>query len=145
MGQNGKRCLFSVLVPLGLAAALFASLRVQSYPEHHPGIDDGQPVGLVGAAPRSSKWPAVRAAYLRGHPVCEACGAKSDLEVHHVTAFHDDPAKELDPTNFIVLCREDHLRLGHRCDDGHSNWGKCANPNVRADAARELIRRFGPK
>lgn len=139
--SNGRRCLFSILVAVLLAAAVYASLRPTEYPPHHP--DDVAP-GLVGAGERSSKWPKVRAAYMRGNPVCEACGATCDLEVHHIAIFSEEPERELDPTNLITLCRSDHLKLGHKCEDGHTNW-KCGNPNVRDEAARELMRRYGPK
>jgi len=53
---------------------------------------------------RSGKWPRVRANHLVLHPVCEGCGAKNDLNVHHVQPFHVDHSKELDPTNLITLC-----------------------------------------
>lgn len=136
---------FSILVAIGLALAVSASLRNAPLSPHHPDEESVElEPGQVGAG-RSSKWPAVRAAYMKGHPVCEACGAKTDLEVHHVVSFHTDPILELEPANLITLCRTDHLKLGHRCDDGHTNWGKCENPNVREDAARALIQRYGPK
>ena len=102
------------------------------YVEHHPHTL------IVAAGPeRSSKWPAVRDAYLRQHPACEACGSRSDLNVHHVIPFHVDEEKELDPTNLITLCRTHHLTIGHLCDraTGRDNW-KCENPNVREDAAK---------
>lgn len=41
--------------------------------------------GVVAAGvPRSSKWPAVRAAHLKANPSCEACGQRDAREVHHV-------------------------------------------------------------
>ena len=92
---------------------------------------------LLGAPPRSSHWPAVRAAHLREHPTCAACGTREKLEVHHVRPYHLCPARELDPTNLITLCegpRKHHLILGHR-----GNWQDC-NPHVRRDAAAELRR-----
>lgn len=97
----------------------------------------------VGAA-RSPCWQAVRAAYLKGHPVCESCGGKTNIEGHHVRPFHIAPELECDVTNIIALCRDCHFKFGHRCDDGKSNWS-CENPNVRSDAARNLMAMYGPK
>lgn len=78
---------------------------------------------------RSPRWPAVRAAHLRQHPACEACGCRSNLEVHHVVPYHMDRTLELDPANLLTLCRTDHLVFGH-CGD----WA-VANPCVRNDTA----------
>lgn len=101
---------------------------------------------VVAAHARSSKWPAVRDAYLVLHPACEACGSRDDLDVHHVKPFHIDPTRELDPTNLITLCSSDrtpdngaesrncHLHIGHKCADGRGRW-TCENPDVRKDAA----------
>ena len=69
-------------------------------------------------APRSDKWPAVRAAHLRDEPRCRWCGGAADLEVHHVEPFHVKPELELDPNNLLTLCmakgRECHYRCGHK-------------------------------
>ena len=92
--------------------------------------------GIVGD-PRSGKWPAVRAAYFAEHPRCEfkGCACKGPFNVHHVEPFHVDPAKELDPTNFITLCEAAnrcHLEIGHQ-----GSWRNVV-PTVRADAANAL-------
>lgn len=91
--------------------------------------DDIEPIGAV---PRSSHWPSVRAAKLKAQPTCEATGSKDDLEVHHVEPFHEDPSKELDPENLIVLNRPAHFIVGHLC-----SW-RSYNPAVREDAAALL-------
>lgn len=81
---------------------------------------------------RSPEWREVRAAYIALHPVCEACGTKDDLNVHHVIPFSTDAGKELDPQNLITLCagrRHCHLRIGHSFNF------QCYNPHVREDAA----------
>lgn len=87
---------------------------------------------------RSSHWPTVRAHHLEAHPVCEACGSKEDLQVHHVEPFHLHPEKELDPTNLITLCgpggHSCHLRIGHSFN--YSAY----NPNVRDDAKQQSDR-----
>lgn len=87
---------------------------------------------------RSTRWPTVRAKYLKVWNTCAACGSKDKLEVHHVKPFHLFPELELDPTNFITLCE----KSGHDCHFvfGHNyNW-KCWNPDVKEDAGRQLNR-----
>ena len=84
---------------------------------------------VVGGQPRSSQWRAVRDRFIKANNACAACGGIDDLEVHHVEPYHNDPAKELDEGNFIVLCRDCHFIFGHFKD-----W--CSyNINVREDAA----------
>ena len=86
---------------------------------------------------RSDKWGATRAAWLRDHPTCAACGSKKNIEVHHKLPFHLFPALELDRSNLITLCEEigveHHLRVGHL-----GNWKKF-NQNVENDAQRMLL------
>lgn len=84
---------------------------------------------LLSGESRSPKWPAVRAKFIKSHPVCEACGSKDELNVHHCKSFHEFPELELDPTNLITLCREHHFSVGHL-----GNWKK-TNALVREDAA----------
>ena len=92
-------------------------------------------VGKVLSSKRSSAWPAARRAWLRASPKCMACGGTTLLQVHHVDPFADDPAKELDATNFITMCMgttECHILIAH------GDTFKFYNPNVRADAAEAL-------
>lgn len=89
----------------------------------------------MGVTPRSSRWPAVRRAFLARNPRCEACGTAARLEVHHVRPFHLHPELELVQANLMTLCEGParcHFRVGHL-----GNW-KTANKNARADAARAL-------
>lgn len=83
-----------------------------------------------GAEPRSSKWPKVRDTHLKVDPVCNVCGTKEDLNVHHIIPYHIDRSKELDPTNLITLCNNNrcHFTFGHLF-----NWSSF-NPNVIEDA-----------
>lgn len=69
-------------------------------------------------AGRSSRWPTVRAAHLKSHPTCAACGGKSKLEVHHILPVHVYPNRELDTENLITLCdkRGCHFAFGHLYD-----------------------------
>jgi len=65
---------------------------------------------------RSPKWDACRDAYLKKHPVCEACGSKKRLQVHHRKPFHLFPELELEESNLVTLCmsyRDCHLEIGH--------------------------------
>jgi len=95
---------------------------------------------IMYGVPRSGQWRSVRAAWLKDHPTCAACGSDKDVEVHHMRPFHLYPKLELDPTNFISLCEtmgsEDHLHVGHTVN-GVSNW-KLFNVNVIEDAAKML-------
>ena len=87
---------------------------------------------------RSPHWPATRKKWLKDHPNCSACGTDKNPEVHHKQAFHLNPERELDSTNFITLCehpgRDCHFRFGHFFD-----W-KDINPHIEIDAASELNR-----
>lgn len=85
--------------------------------------------------PRSSKWPAVRAAFLKDHPSCAACGGKDHLQVHHVypLSWPGGRDRELDVTNLLTLCeapgRNCHLWFGHLGDF------RSRNTHVERDAA----------
>lgn len=84
---------------------------------------------------RSSHWPAVRKAHLEKHPACEVCGHSGErVNVHHIRPFHLHPELELEPTNLITLCEDEHfvnchLFIGHL--GNFSGW----NPGVVMDAA----------
>lgn len=85
----------------------------------------------TGVTGRSGKWPKVRADWLGVHPYCEACGAITNLNVHHIEPFYQNPEMELDPSNLITLCetpsRNCHFNIGHG-----GNW-KMWNCDVRTD------------
>lgn len=86
---------------------------------------------MMGAHPRSPKWERVSRDFIERNPECAACSCREHLETHHVLPYHLHPELELVESNFIVLCREHHFRIGHK-----SNWQE-SNENVRADAAAE--------
>lgn len=82
---------------------------------------------------RSPQWPALRAKHIAKEPVCQVCGARVFLDVHHILPVHQFPDRELDPQNLITLCRGRdggcHLRFGHL-------WSWLSyNASVRYDAA----------
>lgn len=94
-------------------------------------------LAVTYAAERSGKWETVRRKHLETQPACAVCGAKTDLEVHHVRPFHLYPELELEPENLLTLCnRGCHLLIGHL--GSYQSW----NPNARGDAAwwRERIK-----
>ena len=86
---------------------------------------------------RSSRWSAVREAFLSKNGSCAACGQTDHLQVHHIIPFNVDPTKELDESNLITLCEDEydcHRIIGHT-----GNFRK-VNPNVREDASLELAK-----
>lgn len=80
---------------------------------------------------RSPSWDKVRDAHLECHPVCAACGASDNLQVHHIIPYRVEASRELDPSNLITLCmgkHDCHLHVGH------GGSFKYYNPNVISDA-----------
>lgn len=70
---------------------------------------------MLGGAGRSGSWPTIRKEWLKEHPACAVCNGIKKCEVHHKKPFDTNPELELDPTNFITLCRANscHLIFGH--------------------------------
>ena len=101
---------------------------------------------VVGATPRSPKWPTVRKHHLERFPTCAACGCDKDLDVHHIIPFSIKPELELDPNNLISLCSSSN-EFGLNCHHvmGHKSaaW-TMFNENVRQDCKdmKELIDRI---
>ena len=93
-------------------------------------IDDHLELFGANAEKRSSKWPKIRDAHLKIDSVCNVCGTKENLNVHHIIPFHIDKTKELDPNNLITLCSHNgcHFTFGH-----FFNWS-ASNPDIRSDA-----------
>lgn len=82
---------------------------------------------------RSHEWPKVEKAYLAMHPVCELCGSKKRLNVHHKKPFHMHPELELDMTNLITLCESGVLGKNCHLLFGHLGNFKSVNPEVVDD------------
>lgn len=55
---------------------------------------------------------------------CSWCHRVKNLNRHHIIPQSADPSLKNDYSNIIVLCRDCHFVLGHRC-----NWKKF-NPDV---------------
>jgi 5-methylcytosine-specific restriction protein A len=62
-------------------------------------------------------WQAKRAAFLRAHPTCVACGAPASV-VDHVTPHKGDKRLFADPANWQALCATCHGRKTVRNDGG---------------------------
>jgi 5-methylcytosine-specific restriction endonuclease McrA len=80
---------------------------------------------------RAKGWRKVAKNHLREEPVCQWCGSKTGLEVHHIRPFQLFPELELDPTNLITLC--DSMIVGFRCHLRHGHLSDYArwNPLIR--------------
>ena len=115
---------------VGLFVALSLSLAAWAPVE--------EPLPLAAMESRSSDWPAVRRMHLRAFPACEVCGSRTEPQVHHVTPFHVDASRELDPSNLITLCRTHHFCVGHG-----GSW-RAFSRTVREDAAmiRKILERI---
>ncbi len=87
---------------------------------------------LKAGESRSTKWPEVRAAFLKANPVCVVCESTKKLQVHHMKPFHLFPALELDPANLITLC--ENSSTNHHFMVGHLEDWRSFNPNVILDA-----------
>ncbi len=94
------------------------------------------PEEVPGDSRRSGHWPTVRAAWLKAHPACAACGSTKHVEVHHKIPVDWDPSLELDERNFQTLCRSP----GRQCHlhEGHLGTYHSFNENCEEDAARSL-------
>ena len=79
---------------------------------------------------RSSGWSRVRREHLKNNPTCACCGRKTNLEVHHIQDYSENPELELDHNNLITLCAgatKCHFTFGHL-----GSW-RSINPNVISD------------
>ncbi len=83
---------------------------------------------------RSGKWSSVRKAHLELHPVCEVCGGKDKIEVHHKKPFHLHPDLELNPQNLISLCESGKNGINCHLAVGHLGNFKSFNETVETDA-----------
>jgi len=86
---------------------------------------------LLGGVGRSSKWPKIRADFLKLNPNCEVCGGNKKISIHHKKPFHLFPELETSPDNLISLCEKNgcHLRFGHLYSF------LSYNPDIEADAS----------
>lgn len=78
------------------------------------------------------KYYQFRQSVLNRDKVCQCCGKKEDLEVHHLFSFNAYNHLGADPKNGIALCKECHKRY-------HSQYGtkKHNNPVTLAQFLRD--------
>ena|SRR3990167_10369880 len=90
---------------------------------------------LLGGV-RSPRWSQVRKTNIKKE--CECCGKKGTLfkpcELHHILPFHISPENELNPENFLTVCRDCHYLLCHLRD-----W-KSWNKDIKKNAAELLFK-----
>jgi 5-methylcytosine-specific restriction endonuclease McrA len=100
-------------------------------------------------ASRSSSWSEVRNEHIRKNPYCEVCGRKGTLlkpnSVHHKKPFHLHPELELEKSNLITLCPEDHLTFGHL--KNWSSWNEsvvldCETWSAKIEARPKVVNNF---
>lgn len=77
---------------------------------------------------RSSDWPRVRKVHLAEHPLCECCGGKKGIEVHHVLPFNLFPELELRKENLMSLCKKRGCHFAM-----HLYSWKSYNPDAKQD------------
>lgn len=97
------------------------------------------PVGMA----RSPQWDKASHDYLKTHDSCACCGSKTKLQVHHIQPFHLHPERELDPTNWIVLCESGLFGINCHLGFGHLGNFKSFNVDVIKDAANWLLKLKG--
>lgn len=88
--------------------------------------------GVPTLGGRSSQWPRVRADFVKKFPLCQLCGGKKSVEVHHKQPFHLHPELELDENNLISLCEGNKSVVCHRFF-GHLGNYKNFNSSVVED------------
>jgi len=87
---------------------------------------------------RSPQWSRIRAEHLKQEPSCQACGASTGLEVHHIYPVHLFPNQELLRENLITLCEGDVCNCHFLF--GHLRFWRSYNPTVREDVTQWMQR-----
>lgn len=59
------------------------------------------------------QWQQLRDFYIRLHPVCEVCKIAPAVEVHHKESIKRNPARRLDQSNLLAVCRPCHDHIEH--------------------------------
>ena len=98
---------------------------------------------------RSNLWRRIRRAHLLSESVCQWCGNKKDLEVHHIQPFHIRPELELEPLNLITLCGRKNIfarairaitgRPNCHLRHGHLGNYKNSNPRICEECAQHKM------
>lgn len=121
-----------------LLLSLALLTRGVAWQQTTPGFEQREEAAKTAGQSRHSQWPKVRAAWLKEHPACAACGnrAKADVQVHHLIPFHVAPKRELDPTNLITLCERGPCGINCHLQIGHSGSWQTHNPKCLDDVER---------
>jgi 5-methylcytosine-specific restriction enzyme A len=82
---------------------------------------------------RNPKWSKESKEWMGDKP-CAVCGGIKNRNVHHMVPFHIDPSREMDSTNWIVLCDADKNGMNCHLSMGHLGNYKSYNSNVVFDA-----------
>lgn len=88
----------------------------------------------LSTSARSSKWPKVRADYIKINNRCAVCDGTKKLEVHHIHPFHTHPELELESTNFVTLCESNNNGINCHLLVGHLGNYRSVNIKVQEDA-----------
>jgi hypothetical protein len=83
---------------------------------------------------RSPQWTTTRNNHLKLQPQCYICNGVRLLNVHHITPFHMDPSRELDPTNLVTLCEKGPGGVNCHLTFGHLGYWARYNPDILKDA-----------
>lgn len=65
--------------------------------------------GSATAQGYDSRWQRLRLMFLAEHPVCQKCGRKPSIDVHHIRAKKDGGTDE--DANLLALCHECHSEI----------------------------------
>lgn len=95
----------------------------------------------LGGADRSPQWPRFRKEQIeiRGGK-CELCGGKDKLELHHVERFTDNPSRELDSKNVLILCESGNNGIICHRSFGHLGSYLSINKDAVKDVAEWRIK-----
>ncbi len=88
----------------------------------------------LNSTKRSAQWVKVRKEHLKQHSLCEVCGSKTNLNVHHIKPYHSHPELELTPENLITLCENTKKGINCHLLIGHLGNYKKINPHCIEDA-----------
>lgn len=80
----------------------------------------------------SPEYKRYREKVLKRDGVCQCCGNKDDLQVHHPLPYEQYPSLRADTSNGIVLCKECHDEYHHK-----NGYKKDANPVTLAQFLRD--------
>lgn len=96
-------------------------------------------LGKTTGRKRSPEWRKFRNEFIKKNPRCRSCGGTKKLEAHHIISFSDDPSRELDESNLIVLCRRKKYGIHCHLLVGHCGNYRQTNPNVEQMALRMYV------